>query len=74
VDPVEQLVAGLDPPLRRRLELIEKALHIPVIVGQHGDGIHVGRSSQWWVVDMSASLTAGSGGSYNDGHHKIAAA
>jgi len=45
-----------------------------VVVGQHGDGIHVGRSSQWWVVDMSASLTAGSGGSYNDGHHKIAAA
>jgi hypothetical protein len=45
-----------------------------VIVGQHGDGIHVGRSSRWWVVDVIASLTGRIGRSYNDRHHEIAAA
>jgi hypothetical protein len=63
-DPVEQLVPGLDPAPVVCSTHREKALHIPVIVGQHGDGIHVGRSSV--VGGGAASLTADRDGWYND--------
>jgi hypothetical protein len=70
-----QLVARLDAALRRRLELVEEALHIAVILGQHGDRVHVvGRSDPQRGTGDRASVPCGWADGRNGPRRRIAVA
>src|SRR4029079_5533494 len=40
LDPIEELLAGLDGPFGRRFELVEEGLHLAVVFLQQCDRVH----------------------------------